>query len=328
MKIAIVGAGFTGLATAWYLLQQPQACKVTLYDEKVIGGGTSGIAAGLLHYYAGAHAKLNRFGKEGWKETTSLLEIASQAIGKPVAEYTGMLRLALTDEQVDDFSTSAAKHLDLHLWNAAACQQKIPYVLARAGLFIPTAITVSSSLYLAGLWEACRQKGAHFIQQQIANLAELSDFDLIILATGEGTGTLADLSQYHLTRVKGQLLELEWPQNLEPLPYPLNSHVYLMMSPNRQTCIVGSTFEREFADLDIDLDTAKSEILPKAYEFFPLLQEMAVVNIFSGGRVSAKNHLPLCEKINGKTWLFTGMGSKGLLYHAFFAKKLVRNIFL
>lgn len=327
MKIAIVGAGFTGLATAWYVLQQSQACEVTIYDEKVIGGGTSGIAAGLLHYYAGAHAKLNRFGKEGWQETNYLLEIASQALGKPVAEYKGMLRLALTDAQVEDFSVSAAHHSDLSLWDTETCQQKIPYVNARVGLFIPSAIAVFSNLYLAGLWEACRLKGARFIQQQIAELAELAHFDHIIIATGEGSGSLIDLNQFNLNRVKGQLLELQWPPELAPLPFPLNSHVYLMMSPSQQTCIVGSTFEREFTDLQSDLTKAKNEILPKVYEFFSLLRDMPVVNAFSGGRLSTKNHLPLCKQINAQTWLLTGMGSKGLLYHALFAKKLVSNIF-
>lgn len=45
MRIAIIGAGFSGLAAAWYFLQQPHL-EVTVFDKKGIGGGASGVAAG------------------------------------------------------------------------------------------------------------------------------------------------------------------------------------------------------------------------------------------------------------------------------------------
>ncbi len=50
MKIAIIGAGFAGLAGAYYLSEHFQ---VTLFDLKGIGGGASGISSGLLHPYPG-----------------------------------------------------------------------------------------------------------------------------------------------------------------------------------------------------------------------------------------------------------------------------------
>ena len=50
MKVAIVGAGFSGLACAWHLLHmQTEPPQVTLFDRKGIGGGASEITAGLIH---------------------------------------------------------------------------------------------------------------------------------------------------------------------------------------------------------------------------------------------------------------------------------------
>ena len=68
MKVAVIGAGFCGLAVVWNLLNQlfQPNLEVTLFDKTAIGSGASGVAAGLLHPYAGAHAKLNWRGKEAW----------------------------------------------------------------------------------------------------------------------------------------------------------------------------------------------------------------------------------------------------------------------
>ncbi|CCB86404.1 putative uncharacterized protein [Parachlamydia acanthamoebae UV-7] len=321
MRIAIIGAGFSGLAAAWYFLQQPHL-EVTVFDKKGIGGGASGVAAGLLHPYAGAHAKLNRFGKEGWEESCHLIEIAEEALGMPVADRNGLLRLALNDQQVSDFTLSSTRYSDVQFFSEAQCQQHVPGVKAIAGIFIHTAMAVYSDLYLQGLWKACKRKGAEFLQQEIKRLDEVSQFDCVVIAAGGEIMQLIDATRYSLTLIKGQLLELEWPQGLAPLSFPLSSQAYLTMSPDRKTCLVGSTFEKQFTDLQVDLEQAIQEIIPKAAAFFPAIQTMKIVKGYAGVRIASKNHLPFYEKIDAKTWIITGMGSKGLLYHALYAKQL------
>lgn len=325
MNIAIVGAGFTGLAAAWHLLQLPHI-NVTLIDEKEVGKGTSGIAAGLLHYYAGLHAKLNRFGKEGYYETCQLIKVAEQTLGRPVTEFSGILRIALTEEQTRDYNQAAEFHEEIQTFSLEKCQQHVPYLNAASGIFIPSALTVYTQDYLAGLWEACRLKGCHFQIASITRLEELNHFDSIILATGGESHRFINFKECRLIPNKGHLIEFEWPSGLPILPFPINSQIYLVMSENKKTCLVGSTYERNFANSLVDFKKAKDEILPKAYEIFPYMREMPIVNIYAGLRLSSKNHLPFTKQINHKTWLLTAMGSKGLLYHAYFAKKLIRNI--
>src|SRR4051794_38558010 len=84
MQIAIIGAGFAGLAAAWTLLHSKihsQKVQVTLFDEVGIGAGASGVAAGLMHPYTNAHSKLNREGYEGFEASMQLLTAAEQALG-------------------------------------------------------------------------------------------------------------------------------------------------------------------------------------------------------------------------------------------------------
>lgn len=328
MRIAVIGAGFCGLAVTWHLLNQEHSNErtVTLFDQSGIGCGTSGIAAGLLHPFAGAHAKLNRWGKEGLEATQHLLDVASQFLGESVIAPLGILRPALTELQQTDYQQCAKKHSeDVEWWKAERCQAKIPGLIPTPGLFIKDGLTIKTGLYLQGLWLACQYKGAHFEQRTISNLEELSHFDQIVVATGADTTALIDLP---LKKIKGQILELEWPNTLPPLPFALNSVAYLIMSADNKTCLAGSTFEKDKEIASVDETYAINEIMPKIIAFMPALENTRVINCYAGMRSVTPDHLPIIKQMNDKTWVLAGMGSKGLLYHALMARQLVEKIIL
>lgn len=330
MKIAVIGAGFCGLAVAWHLLNHPNSERFTveIFDAKEIGKGTSGIAAGLLHPFAGAHAKLNWRGQEGFQAAKELLTIASKTLGQSViAKDEGILRLALNPDQLNDFQLCAAKYPNETQWlDVKNCQQLAPGCKQAPGLWIKTGLTVYSTLYLQGLWKACLQRGAKFKLQRIHSLGELSDYDLTIVTAGAETLQLEELKALPLSLVKGQVLELSWPKNQIPLNCALNSHVYLLMTHSRTSCLVGATYEKGHQTAESDLETAKRELLPKAFELFPPLKEASIINCYSGMRAVTPQHLPLIQSLNPSQWVLTGMGSKGLLYHALFAKELVQKV--
>ena len=77
--------------------------------------------------------------------------------------------------------------------------------------------------YLKGLWQACLSCGATFDPIAVQSLQELHDFDRIIVTMGADTTTLPELAHLSISRTKGQLLELSWPQDLPFLHCPLNS---------------------------------------------------------------------------------------------------------
>lgn len=329
MNIAIIGAGFSGLAAAWYLMNSSLSqAKVHVFDPIEIGKGTSGIAAGLLHPFAGAHAKLNWRGFEGVLATKELIKVATQALQHPVtAPEEGILRLAISDDQIHDFQLCASRFPEDVQWlSPAACQQKAPGCANAPGIWIKKGLTIYSPLYLKGLWKACEKLGARFEQKTIHSLKELDHFDLIIVAAGAETLQLPELASIPLKAVKGQVLEFSWPRNRAPLSCPLNSHVYLLMTESRTSCLVGATYEKGHRSATIDLETAQRELLPRAIELFPPLKEASIMNCYAGMRVATPQHRPLLQRLAANQWVLTGMGSKGLLYHALFAKELVKQI--
>ena len=251
MEIAIVGAGFCGLAAAWHILHYTSSLphlKVTLFDAKGIGRGASGVAAGLLHPFSGAHAKLNWRGREGVEATQAMLNVASEAVGRPVtAKNKGILRLALSQDQEIDFKRCAETYpLETQWLDRESCQALAPGSAQVPGLWIKDGLTIYSSIYLQGLWIACERQGARLKIQTIRSLEELSAFDAVILTTGAESPRIPELSMLPLNTVKGQVLELAWPENALPLTCPLNSHVYILMTEGGTSCLAGATYEKGF----------------------------------------------------------------------------------
>ena len=331
MDIAIIGAGFCGLAVAWHLLNHIPAfpnLKVHLFDSKEIGQGTSGIAAGLLHPFVGAHAKLNWRGQEGFQATQELLKISSLALGRPIiAKDQGILRLALCDMQENDFQFCAKKFpIETQWLDAASSQALAPGCAPAPGLWIKQGLTIYSSLYLKGLWQACVQRGARFEQRSVDSLKDMQNFDITIVTTGAESLQLPELSSLPLKMVKGQVLELAWPKHLPPLTCALNSQIYVLMTESRTSCLVGATYEKGYQEAVIDIEIAQKQILPKAFDLFPPLKDELILNCYAGMRAVAPQHRSMVLRFSSSQWILTGMGSKGLLYHALFARELVDNI--
>lgn len=310
MKIAIIGAGFCGVALAYHLLQQGHS--ITLYDSRGIGGGASGIAAGLMHPYAGRFANCNWRGQEGMEATKELLGIASSTLGIPVADSCGLMRMALLPDQQVSFKKCALENPENVLWKSnQESHSLVPGIAQASGIFIPGAITVNCPLYLKGLWMACEKLGGKFEQKTITDLNQL-DEERIILATGAHK----ELHNVPITQVKGQILEYDYPV---VLPIAINSQAYIVTQFG--TCLAGATFEKTFASPEPDLMVAKRDLEPKIRSLYPALSNCKIIACRAGLRASTPNHLPLVKQINARTWLVTGMGSKGLLYHALFAKE-------
>lgn len=283
-NVAIIGAGFAGLAAAFFLSEHFQ---ITVFDFKGIGGGTSGISSGLLHPYPGEKGRRSWHADEAMAATRKLLDIAQQEMEKPVAHWGGIWRKGECIAPGDD-----VERLEDGTW------------------LIKSGITVFPSLYLEGLWKACQKRGACLLLQKVDTLQELAGYDAIVVAAGAGIRHFSECRSLPINFIKGQVLTCVLEK---PLERSISAKRYMALMPEPNQYHLGATYERGFTD-----DAPCREIAVK------LLQpETNVLNCRAGVRVTNPAHYyPLLEQISEKAWAITAFGSRGLLYHAYFGKKI------
>lgn len=309
MKVAIVGAGFWGLATAWHLLEAD--CSVTLFDKKGIGGGASGMAAGLLHAFLGTRARKAEFADAGMEAALELLEVASR-YGK-VANKSGILRPPTSPEQIIDFQKAAQTYPEAEWWEEARVKEMAPFLHPTPALFIRNGITVDSPAYLHNLFLALQARGVNLIIQDVASDEELPEFDFVVFTVGAGARKILDDPQISI--VKGQILEVEKPCNL---PFAVAGSAYFTGT------VLGATFERGFQDLAPDLQKAEAYIRPRLKLISDELSTLAVVRARADARVYIGDKLPAFFRLSSRSFLAVGLGAKGLLYHACAGRGLAR----
>lgn len=304
MRIAIIGAGFCGLAAAWHLLHI-QGIKISLLDAVGIGGGASGVATGLLHPYIGEQGRRSWQTEEGLKATLELLGVAEKALGAPVYDNRGILRIGAVQQIYPDLEP-----------------------LGEETYLIRSGITVYAKKYLEGLWRACEKLGAKLFLQKVGSLEELKDFDAIVIAAGAGIFGFEECHHLRIGKVKGQVLTCRLPESLLPFEHSRVAKGYIAKDEQPDLYHLGSTYEKGEINDQPCLETALEQLQPKAELLYPGIGLLNVLECRAGIRVNRHGHyIPLLEEIDPRTFAVTAMGSRGLLYHALFAKGL-KEIFL
>jgi len=322
MKIAVVGTGVAGLAVLCHLLRYP-GVRATLFDSGK--GGASTASTGLLHPFPARDCKRSWRATEGMEAAAELLEAAEKVLGFPVCERTGLLRIAVTEEQKEHYRKRAEE--DPEAFWLDDVRKKISKAAPTSGIWVQKAITVYSSSYLEGLWQCAEKAGAERVLSSIKTLAELDSFDAIVLAVGAGILEFQECCHLPLKRTKGQALLCRWPkEKLGPLPCSLLSQGHITPTADPEVCQIGSTYERTFSSSDPDPKMALP-LLEKAALFYPPARDFEVLEIRSGVRISPSlGYRPIAAPIAPKTWVFTGLGSRGMLYHALLGKELAKEI--
>ncbi len=231
-RIAVVGGGLIGLATAYKLLLRYSDLSVDLF-EKEAGPGKhqSGRNSGVLHcglYYQPGSLKA-KLAVEGIEEMTDFCrthEIDHEICGKIVVAATEQ-QLATLDELADRGKRNGLTGLTF--LNPGEIKQREPYVAAKKALLVPQEGIVSYKAVMLKLVELIQQAGGrvHF-NAKIETVNNRTDGSISLKADGQELtfDRLVNCTGLHSDRTFQQFTGQKRPLRIVPF-----RGEYLMLKP-------------------------------------------------------------------------------------------------
>ncbi len=331
----IAGGGLAGACAALRLVGHGS---VTLLEAERPASGASGAAAGLVNPLMGRKANPAWRADDGLDALIETLDLA----GRPdLFRADGLLRPARDARQAEVFRERAAalpRHAD---WlSPAALVERFPDLSTpHGGLWIRRGGAVDLAAVVRALLDAAEARGAvirsgvrvtgwdeHADRVVVETAAgERIEAGTLLLALGDGFRRFPELAALPLHRVKGQTIRLARPDGLGALP-ALSGFGYVV--PEEEALVVGSTYEHDFDDVEPTED-ASLRLRAQAARMVPALAGAPVLDARAGVRVTvpgavSPQRLPLLGPLPGRrrVWVFTGLGSKGLLTAPLLARGL------
>ncbi|GJQ11829.1 hypothetical protein GpartN1_g3620.t1 [Galdieria partita] len=347
-RIAIIGCGIAGVSLCYYLCRLSadleKSCHITVFDPYRPGnGGASRVAAGLLHPFS-PNSKLLWKGQEAFSSATQLIRLVENELSSKLVQNNGIIRLALTQKQhrrLQQASISLPHVVQLfedkdlyHVlgWNSSAI----------SGLLLKDAYTIKTTEYLDGLWNLCMQFGiVEWRPETVTHLQtfkQTKEFEDVVICAGADTNFIEGLSeQVPITRSFGRNLYYRWNGTMTNiLKMPIICGKYLIPDENRMLFTAGATFEREPGTSgQLSEDSEIANIHSRLDKLVPgILNHVECIHIDGAFRALPERtqlgSIPIVD-LAGKfkecnMWLYTGLGSRGILYHAWLSQQLAKAI--
>jgi glycine/D-amino acid oxidase-like deaminating enzyme len=340
----ILGAGIAGLSLADALVEQDYS--VILLEKNDIASGASGTPGGLVNPATG------RRGKKTWKAEPCYAAIHRNM--EKVQEFSscsffknnGLLRPALTTKMAQKMR----QEFNQTAWPDGWCDWKTEQQIkelhpgincVEGGLWLPVAFTVGVKAYLKAYALFLQEKAKVDIQTNVeANYHRQnghwmihtskmeSKSENLVFATGFATIGHPFWDFLPLEGVKGQVAAFKAPKSLLTFEHSISSMGYIARLDKTDEFIQGSTYEHHFDDLRTGrkaeqyLRSRTQKVLPE------LAQNAQLAKLWAGVRVNTPDRKPVVgahPKIKN-LHLFTGLGSKGLMFGKFLADHYAEHL--
>lgn len=363
-RVAVVGAGLAGLSVVYHLLNSTDryarkrnfdknSIHITLFDPASPGtAGASAAAAGLLHEFR-PRPKTKMWNHQKAIDAALHLLAIAETNGKKLVSTPGILKLAFDEKAEDDFRIAAGRFpKEVEYLSPNDMQQRFPHMRSDVpGLFIRTGHVVDTPSYLKSLWEICQASGrVTWCQRSISSAQQLfspseetgKPFDNVVLCAGAAIKQFTDLADLPISPCLGHNLVMK--SQSENLETPLMAGTYLVPQLHSDgQLIAGATRNFKFSQLDDEVESntiveqVKEQLAerllrlePRLYDTYSVLATQTGIRAIPPG-AGKSGTVPIVSQVKGTPqdrwcWIFTGMGGKGLIYHAFLGRRLAHAI--
>jgi D-amino-acid oxidase len=266
-KIAVIGAGISGMSTA-YLLSK-EGYDIELIAKEFSPNITSNKAAAFWFPY---HIRNDERGI-GWcrKSYEFYAEYANnKATG---ISFIKIVKAVAPGIIHDENWMSFMPENSLRTMNA----DELPNGYAEA--YEAEVPLIETQIFLPWLQQQLVNNGVKIIQREITDLYTLQEqYDIVINCTALGARKLCD--DENIIPIRGQVVLLEpgYPDHIF-----LDNHLPSYIVPRKDATIVGGTFEEHEYDA-ITINETLESVLQKAYSVDPKLKERKIIGNWAGLR--------------------------------------------
>ena len=338
----ILGAGIAGLSLAESL--KSNGVSAAVLEKRNVASGASGTPLGMINIATGRRATKTWRAELCYQTVNSLLEKAEPYTDRTYYAVNGILRPALTAK----IALNMREQFEKTTWREGWCEwlteQEIkdrhPGInCVGGGIWSPVGITVKVEAYLKAVARYLEDDNVQIITNtgtiEFKNLNsgwEISTEDKLIFArnlvfaTGYDTLSNRFWKDLPLHPIKGQLAVFEVDEPLK-FEHSISSLGYLAHL-NDHEFIQGSTYEHDFETLEPDTN-GERYLRKRLRKTLPELENKArLKEQWAGVRISTPNRKPVigAHKDKENLFIFTGLGSKGLLYGKYVADHFAEHL--
>ena len=341
--VVVIGAGVIGCSVAYYLARE--GIKVALLERESFGSGSSAHATGFISLLGTEFTPgpSFQFGLESYREFPSLVAELEDATGMDLLyQRRPSLRLALEESEeqlIKDLMTWQQEHVAMRWITSDDVHELEPRLTPSliGAVYEDESAQLDSYRLNLALAAGAEKKGTQTINRNVTGLlseknritgVQTEQGDISCGAVVVAAGLWSPPFQRDLDfpipvgALKGERLLLKYDG--DPLQV-------LISSPKRGHMIsrldgflsVGSTGGRDYdqdqlyqgADMDrVPTETARVEIMQRAIDVFPDLENAALFEQLAGSRPLSPDRIPIIGPVPGKEGvvLATGHTTKGI----------------
>jgi D-amino-acid oxidase len=264
-RVAVLGCGAVGLATARLL--QAAGVQATIYAKELPPNTLSDVAGARWYPFDVFDAKAANaaFMKSLWKAS----RVAYAAFKKLAGPDYGIFFHPTYMFQNSPLPTTSLLNLD------SPIKEMLPGLRELTAAENPTrskvtrafeTMMIEPAIYLPAVMRDHKKAGGEIIQREFASAADVAKLPERVLVNCTGLGTAALFGDPDLIAIKGQLTILKPQSEIDYVALANGTYMF----PRKDGIVLGGTFERGVATLDVD-EAAKARIMAKHAAFFASL---------------------------------------------------------
>jgi sarcosine oxidase subunit beta len=331
MRIAIVGAGVTGLSIALHLSEN--GAEVAVHERTGVGAEASGVQPGGVRqqWSTRVNCLLARESIGFYLDIAARLETRTE----PVLEPCGYVFLAHSDERRDALAADVALQNELGIPSELLAPKDLPDLLPGIDVSDVTGASFCAEdgyfdqpqAVVEAFAEACRRRGAAIERSTVTRLVEGAggwtleregadpvDVDAVVVAAGYDAPALLATVGVELPIVKeAKYLLLSEPiadRLLEPLVVSVERHFAAKHLRNGRMLASDLTAN---GDPDRDAAAWRAHVKESVRRFLPVLEYVTYPIVVEGFYDVTPDHQPLIAQVQNGLWVAAGFSGHGFM---------------